>query len=406
MEGGLFYGWKVVAALFVILAFTSGLGFYNHSVLLTALSDEAGFPLTIASSAVSVFFFVSGLSGLVIGSLLEKYDVRIIITFGAILASGALAALAYVKEVWQLYLLYTIFGIGFSASSLLPATTLVARWFHKSRAKALSIASTGLSIGGVLITPISAAVVSTNGIVVASPWLGAVYFLGVVPICLIVLRSEPATLGLMPDGGSRDSDASPVFDGVTLAQAARQRYFWTLSISYLFVMLAQVGAIAHQYGIISQHYQTGEAAIAIAVLPLFSIIGRLAGGILVDMFSTSKFTIFMMILQCFALALMASAESSSMLIVGLAVFGITVGNLLMLQPLLLADVYGLRQYSRIYAWSNFITILGISVGPTLLGFLTTYDDSYSLSFAVAASSSLIACGVFLLSRPPVFQQAE
>ena len=106
-----FYGWKIVAALFVILTFTSGLGFYNHSVILTALSSEVGFPLATVSGAVSVFFFVSGISGLIIGSLLEKYDVRVIIAFGSVLASMSLGAMGYVSETWQLYFLYVLFGI-------------------------------------------------------------------------------------------------------------------------------------------------------------------------------------------------------------------------------------------------------------------------------------------------------
>jgi len=396
----IFYGWKIVAALFVILAFTSGLGFYNHSVLLTALAGEEGFPIAVVSSAVAVFFLVSGFSGLVIGSLLERYDVRFIIAFGALLASVSLAAIGFVSEIWQLYLVYVIFGVGFSASGILPATTLVARWFHESRARALSLASTGLSIGGVILTPLSAAMVAENGVTAASPWLGLLYFVGVVPVCLFVLRSEPATLGLKADGGRNDSKVSPILDGVKFADAIRQGYFWALSVAFLFVMLAQVGAIAHQYGIISRHLNTADVVYGIAVLPLFSIIGRLVGGFIIDMFSTSRFTICMMLLQSASLALMAFAGNVVVLIFGLAVFGITVGNLLMLQPLLLAEVYGLVHYSRIFAWSNLVTIFGLAAGPALMGYLTVFDATYTLSFVVGAISSLFACLVYLLGKAP------
>ena len=220
---GIFYGWKIVAALFLILVFTSGLGFYNHSVILTALSNDAGFPLELVSGAVSVFFLVSGISGLVIGSLLEKYDVRLIIASGSVLASVSLGAMGYVSEIWQLYLLYAVFGIGFSASGLLPATTLIARWFHKNRAKALSVASTGLSVGGVIITPFSAALVDSQGIAVASPWLGALYFVGVFPACIFVLRSAPADIGLAADGRRSDEGASQVLDGITIGDAIRPK---------------------------------------------------------------------------------------------------------------------------------------------------------------------------------------
>jgi MFS family permease len=395
---GLFYGWKIVAALFVILAFTSGLGFYNHSVILASLSNEAGFPLTIASSAVSVFFLVSGFSGIVIGSLLEKYDVRLIIGVGAILASGALIVLGFVTEVWQLYIVYVFFGIGFSASGLLPATTLVARWFHQGRARALSFASTGLSLGGVMITPLSASLVASEGIAEASSWMGIVYFLGVFPVCILILRSYPSDIGLQPDGADRSADSPANLDGTVFSVAIRGRYFWTLSISYLFVMLAQVGGIAHQYGIIAYHLDASLTAYGLAVLPLFSILGRLAGGFIIDRVSTSRFTVFMMLMQSVALGLMAVAPGSIVILAALAMFGITVGNLLMLQPLLVAEVYGLISYSRIYSWSNFVTIVGIAIGPALMGYLATIDETYSFSFLAAALSGLLACCIFVLGR--------
>ena len=60
----MFYGWRLVAGLFVILAFSSGLGFYNHAVFIQALADSNRYSITAASAAVSVFFLVSGVAGL------------------------------------------------------------------------------------------------------------------------------------------------------------------------------------------------------------------------------------------------------------------------------------------------------------------------------------------------------
>ena len=108
----------------------------------------------------------------------------------------------------------------------------------------------------------------------------------------------------------------------------------------------------------------------------------------------------MMLMQSVALGLMAFAGNAAVLIFGLAVFGITVGNLLMLQPLLLAEVYGLLHYSRIFAWSNLVTIFGLAAGPALMGYLTVFDATYTLSFAVGAISGLIASVVFFLAKPP------
>ncbi|MDP7577694.1 MAG: hypothetical protein QGH99_12090, partial [Pseudomonadales bacterium] len=70
----IYYGWKIVVALFITLLFSSGLGFYNHTVVLQALVLERGFSVTMASTAVSIFFLCSGLIGLQVAASLEKHD--------------------------------------------------------------------------------------------------------------------------------------------------------------------------------------------------------------------------------------------------------------------------------------------------------------------------------------------
>lgn len=380
------YGWKIVAALFVILAFSSGLSFYSHTVFISALVLERGFDLTIASGAVSLFFLVSGISGLYIATLLERYDVRVIMGVGIVIASISLALLGEVDSIVSLYVLYGVFGVGFSAAGLLPATTLVARWFPTNRARAMSISSTGLSIGGVLLTPPVAALTAQYGLTVTAPWMGALCFLGMFPICMLVLRSHPA-------GATAQDKVAPKHD------TYRDPYFWSLCISYLFVMLAQVGGIAHQYGLVSEQLSGRDAAFAIGVLPLCSIVGRLAGGVIVEYCSTYRFTLSMMVLQVVALLLMAYADSVISLVVGLAIFGITVGNLLMLQPLLIADAYPISLYGHIYSRANFLSNLGLAGGPALMGFVHAIDNSYHFPYLVAAMSAFIACFIFNMIKP-------
>ena len=58
-------------------------------------------------------------------------------------------------------------------SALVPATTLVARWFSARRSVALSITSTGLSLGGILLTPVAASLITRLGLEASVPWLAA-----------------------------------------------------------------------------------------------------------------------------------------------------------------------------------------------------------------------------------------
>ena len=190
----LFYGWRVVGAVFITLVTGSGLAFYNLSVLLAALTTEKGFTLAAASAAPSLFFLSGGFSGIGIALFIERYDVRVSVTIGAGICACALIWIGRVSELWQLYAAFILFGMGFAAAGLLPGTTLVTRWFARQRAMALALATTGLSVGGACLTPLSAWLILTLGLEQATLWLAALYVLGVVPVTLLFTRSHPRAL--------------------------------------------------------------------------------------------------------------------------------------------------------------------------------------------------------------------
>lgn len=401
----MYHGWKIVAALFVILIFTSGLGFYNHSVMLQALITERGLSVTTSSTAVSVFFFTSGVAGLFIAPALDRYDVRFVVAGGALLAALSLFVIGFVTTEWQVFIAYAFFGVGFAASGLLPATTLITRWFEKKRATAMSLASTGLSVGGVLITPASAILVDDVGIAEATRYLAGTYLIGVLPFCLFLV-SRPADIGLDIDGALlADGPARPV-TGTPFLDAIKGWYFWALGLAYLFLMLAQVGGIAHQYGLISQHLEGDEAALALSVIPVFSIIGRLAGGMLIDRYAVRRFTLVMMLLQSASLFTLGFSTSVASFLVALALFGITIGNLLMLQPLLIAAAYGQHSYSRLFSVSNLMSTVGVAGGPLIVGLLFESLGDYSTAYVVAAAAGLLGFLFYLsTARIPNRHQA-
>lgn len=393
----MYTGWKVVIGLFMVMALSSGLGFYNHAVLIQALANSGAFTVTSASSAVSLFFVVSGLTGLVIAPLLERFDARWIICVGALVSSVGLASLASVDSLFELYIVYFFFGIGFCASGLLPATTLIARWFVVHRARALSVASTGLSVGGMVITPISAQWVSTMTLGSATQLMAWVYALGIIPLTLLLVRSRPEDVGQSPDGGMLEPNApqSQGLDGVPFAIAIKDPFYRYLNVTYVFVMLAQVGGIAHQFGIVTERLPGAGAAMMLSILPVASVIGRLAGGFLLERFSMLKFTLLMIILQATALLFIALSTSMWTLGLSLALLGLSVGNLLMLQPLIIAERFGLRDYARLFSWANLFSVIGVAGGPGVLGAIYGQVGNFMIPYLFASGMGVFAAGSFL-----------
>ena len=378
--------WWVVAGVFLVLMVSSGFGFYNLSVYMNALADERSFAVGELSGAIAVMFVVSGVSGMGVARLMERVDVRWVMVAGAAIAGASLAAVGAAQEIWHVWLLYALFGIGNSGISLIPGTTLVTRWFPgANRSVALSVASTGLSTGGIVLTPACASVIHHLGIGAAMPWFGAVQFLVIVPIALWLVRSWP---------DETRAEARPL-PGESVRSALGSRFFLATTAAYVLILGTQVGAIAHLFNHVQRMTDHVVASLAVSVMAGVSIVGRLLGGVVVTTFPILAFTLINVAGQSLGMVALAYADSEVTALAGAAVFGITVGNLLMLQPLIVVQAFGVGGYPRLYAVANAATTLGVAGGPLAMGLLHDAFD-YRVAFLAAALMSGVAFFVFLV----------
>ena len=159
--------------------------------------------------------------------------------------------------------------------------------------------------------------------------------------------------------------------------------------------ISQVGAIAHLFRLVSIRENGEIAALAVASMAAASVVGRLTGGWLLLKLPTRAFTLGMFAVQVLALAVLALAPSRAMLLAGALLFGASVGNVLMLQPLLLVEAFGIRDYGRIYSLSQLLTAIGVAGGPALVGLIDEAAGGYTIPYLVVAGSSLV--GLLLLA---------
>ncbi len=401
--GGIFYGWAVVAAIFFMLMVTAGLGFYNASVILSAATDELGIKVGTASFGPTIFFGISGITGFVLSKRMELVDLRWFYVIGGVIGAVALFGLRWVDSVIGLYLFFALFGIGFSLAGLVPSTTLIARWFSARRSVALSIGSTGLSVGGIALTPVAARFIERHSLATAGPWMGLAWLVGVVPVAVLVIRSYPADKGLEPDGAPVP-DTPTVLRGATLDEALHTRFFQFLCLTYAMIFLAQVGGIAQLFNLAKERTDSGTAGAVLSTMALSSVIGRLAGGVVVLRLSTKTMTAALTIVQAIALTLIAFADTRPALLLSAAIFGLSVGNLLMLQPLLIAEAFGVKEYSRVYSLNQLFGTIGVGLGPFALGLIHDLSD-YRSAFMFGAAANVVGMVALVLAGSTSAAQA-
>jgi MFS family permease len=395
-----FPGSRVVTGCFIVLAVSSGLGFYGLAVYLNAFSREQGWPVASISLATTVYFVVGGVSGLYVARLIARRDVRVPIVAGAIIGAVSLAVLGRVTERWQLYLVYAVFALGFSGAGLIPVTTVVTRWYHERRSVALSVASTGLSAGGILLTPLAKALIDRNGMAAATPVLGAVWLVGILPFALWLVRPDPIRLGWRPDGVRVSAGvAPPAPTGVPFTTAVRSRFFIGATVAYSLALGAQVGGIQQLVKLVEDRTDEATAALATLALAATSVVARLAGGRIVTRVPIIGFTSVLFAVQGVSLVLIAFASHTVALFAAIVLFGATVGNILMLQPLIIAERFGVLDYPRIFSRNQFLCIVGLAGGPLLLGWLYDNGGGYRSSYLVAAACSLVGSLVLASGGP-------
>jgi predicted MFS family arabinose efflux permease len=208
-------------------------------------------------------------------------------------------------------------------------------------------------------------------------------------------------MGLEPDGLNFAQDAySPPQPSTPYHEARRSAYFLAVSAAYTFLLGAQVGAIAHFYRLVATRDGTATAALALAVLATCSTIGRLTGGALLLKVPARTFALVLMAMQSCGLGLLAVADGRVAILAATVVFALTIGNSLMMHPLLLAERFGTRDYGRIYATSQMVTVLGVAGCPALIGLLYELSSGYLLPFLVGAGLTLIGLAVLALFAGP------
>ena len=386
------YGWVIVGAMMLVQTVSSGLGFYNMSVYINRLSAELAAPVGHISFAVSLFFVVGGIAGLYVAAMLNRYQVRTVLIAGALISGAALSAVGLASEVWHLYALFALFGIGNAGISVVICTTIITQWFPgPQRSMALAIASTGLSLGGVVLTPISAHLMGTLGVSDTMPVLGLLLVAFILPLALL-MRQAP--------GSQTQASAEATQNNTALLKSAvGSRFYVLMASAYVLIMAAQVGGIAHLYSRVTQIADFQTAAYAVQALSICSISGRFFGGWLVTRIPIRGFALGNLCLQALGLTCIAFASSGTLAVVAAGLFGLSVGNLLMAQPLWLAEVYPSGIYARVFARANAVSVLGLAFGPYGMGLIfdAMGGTTYVYSYLAGVVSSVIALTVVLVA---------
>lgn len=404
-----FYGWWIVFAGSIILLVTSGIGFYGHGVIMDPLRHAHGWSKGTVSSAITLFFFMNGIVGFIIGRWMDRYGPKWFLVSGSTVFGLGLWALNWIDSVPQLFLIYLIMSVGFCFTSLVPINMLITRWFIRKRGLAMSIANTGLSVGGIFLVPVASYLIINLSLDLALPILGGIYMLVIIPMAIFFIKQKPSDMGQHPDGDDPykrdDADQHRATDAGqmriwTRRQAFKTAAFWSISLAFMLALGGQIAYLVHQVSFLGQYLGPQKAATAVAITAGASIVGRLILGAFVDRCDKRYVTMACALIQGLAVLTLAFYSHVVLLYLCTFAFGLTMGSLIMMQSLIIGECFGILSFATVSGAIGLCCIPGAAFGPMIAGVIFDATQSYQGSFILFAVASFIAMGVIYFAKPP------
>ena len=396
-----FAGWRVVRAAFIVAVFGWGVGFYGPPVFLFAVHEARGWPIPLVSAAVTCHFL---LGALVVGNLPRihrRFGVAGVTRLGGVLSGLGVLGWALAVSPWQLFAATAISGAGWAMTGAAAINAIVAPWFVRRRPAALSAAYNGASVGGVVLSPLWVSLIAGFGFPVAAGAIGFAMAAALWWLAARHLAADPAELGQFPDG---DAALPPVAARVTrnaapLRSPWAERRFGTLALGASIGLFAQVGLIAHLLSMLVAPLGATLAGIVAGLMTVCAIIGRTGMGWLlrpgVDR-RVAAAANYGVQLAGSLLMLAGGPDGVALLLSGIALFGLGLGNATSLPPLIAQADFAPADVGRVVALATAIGQASYAFAPGLFGVLRAIDPM--LLFLAAAGLQGIAAAVLILGR--------
>ncbi len=395
------FGWLIAMVCFFMMALQFCPSLNLQGLFVNPMAESFGVNRTSIVTMSTIMILSSVLSTLVSGTLLSRYNMRLIIVLMLVLGAAAFLVQANTTNLTILYVMAALRGISNSFISVIPISILMTNWFApNTRGKAMSIAMIGSGVGSTILNPVVGYIIENLS------WrnaytMFAIFNLIMVPVIWFVVRRTPQDFGMIPVGhqpGTTPASAMAVY-GFTVKQALVSPIFWMVVLSFF-----ALNGIAQAWLVNGPSFLDGLGFTPVTASSIFSVnavgivIGKLVLGVVNDRFGSRTGVILGMSVMTAANAILIFlgfhlvAAMVCSFIVGLGIAACT-----MSMPLGVSDLFGNRSYGTLMSYVSVGGNLGSSLIPLGLAFIIETTNSYTLSWGLAAGIGAMALTLISLA---------
>ncbi len=396
------YGGKIigvtVAINFVAMAFI-----YSYGVLLKPIAESFDISRSQASIAPMIFLLTSSLSAPVIGSLLDRSQIRKIMVIFTSLMGFGLMLLALTNTYWQ-YLLIVglILGLSMQGMGTLSTTKLLANWFHKNKGIALGLSAMGMSLSATVMPPLCVWLLSIGSWKLTYLVLGCATLLIAPPLILKYVHNHPEDIDLTADfnraprqAEQHDNNNSEQKDVRILSKAVFWKIVVIIGLPSGIVVAINTHTIAY---LTDKNISNVEAAGIAAIIGGVAMLGKALWGYIFDRLNMRIALAVAMIIQGFGVYLLIVGVTYWDFAVAAAIYGFGMGSVPTSYGLLIAKSFDRAFFGKAMGLSIPV-MLPLTIGSVYLaGAIFDHSQSYQLSFQLFIAFFAVAFVTVLLLK--------
>jgi MFS family permease len=407
----IFYGWRMVGLVSAIRVVGGGLHQYGFTVFFLPISQDLGLSRAATSLAFSLSRAQGAIEAPLVGYLVDRFGPRPVIVVAAVLAGIGYILLSWVDSYTGFLIVYLgVISLAFVAGFVHSPMVVANSWFIRQRARAMTVVSAAVPVGGAVISPLLAFGVTSMGWRWAAFISGCAFLIVCVPLSLQVQRS-PESLGFLPDGDlprntladdnvNQGDGNEPIEEDSTAAQAMKTMVFWVLVIS----MAARVAA----YSTVTVHFvplmvwkglSQEQSAFLLGAFAFMNMVAHFLIGWIADKVNKPGLMTLCHLVCAVSVLPLVGHSTLWQLWLFTGVFTLLDASF----PVVWAtvgDFYGRRYFATIRGMMSFFYMWGSFAGPVFAGAVYDHTESYvSVLWTLFALLSIATLLNMLLINP-------
>jgi MFS family permease len=369
--------WLVAAVALAILSISFGAP-YISIVALDTIAGEVGGARSVPALAGSLAWLGSGVGGLAMGRIAERFGVRWTVMVGGLSIAAGLA-LSSGGQVWQLYVGHgVLIGLLGNGGINAPLYVYISRWFDRRRGTALALIGSGPYVAGALWPSIFGQVIASVGWRQTMLLYAAFQIVTLIPLAAFFLRAPPEAAGragaaaLLPPKEIRRLPPHAVLALLVMA-----------GILCCIPMAMPQGHLIAYCGDLGITATRGAAMLSLLLATAF--VSRQFWGWLSDKIGALHTILICSSLQVIALTAMMLTQDELGLFLVSFFFGLGFSGIIPAYALAIREIFPANEASWRMPIMLMSTATGMAIGGWLAGALYDYFGYYAPAFAAGVA---------------------